>query len=503
MRVSVVVPVYNTVEYLPETLQSLADQDLPQDDFEVVAVDDGSTDGSGELLDRWAVQHPNMRVLHQPNSGWPGTPRNRGVEVAQGDYVFFMDSDDTLGREALRRMVEFADQHGSDVVVVKHVGTAGRRSSDKPWGSTPTVDADLRNVFLTLMPHKLLRRSFLQEHQLRFPEGKVRLEDGIFLARAYLLARRVSSLGDYPYYYLRRRTGGGNISSQRLDPRGYTSSIRTIISSIQELCRERELSDDLSLLVYRRKALKVFAPDRFLHAPDDDRRAWTDAVRELAEAVIPVELERKLPEPYRTRSALARAGDVAGQLAFAETHSDDAPSAAAPTGGALRRLARRGRRLVVDTVHARWDRPPAPGSRLQVELRSVTRQSDELRVAGRARLRGAPPRRLPLVLVLSRRGAPGTPEIEVPARSRRLGDDGWQTWRASVRSDLLATAPSGTWDLALRTAGGHLRTRLGARGAQVQAEPALTVPSRRRELQPYVTVQDNLSVKLAATPDTR
>ena len=76
--VSVVVPVFNAMPYLREFLESLAAQDLPDDAYEVVAVNDGSTDGSGAELDAFAERHPNVRVVHQENTGWPGGPRNRG-----------------------------------------------------------------------------------------------------------------------------------------------------------------------------------------------------------------------------------------------------------------------------------------------------------------------------------------------------------------------------------------------------------------------------------------
>ena len=82
-RVSVVVPVYNTGEPLHDLVASLDGQSMPQDDFEVIFVDDGSTDGTGQLLDELAADHPNWVVRHIPNSGWPGTPRNVGLDLLQ------------------------------------------------------------------------------------------------------------------------------------------------------------------------------------------------------------------------------------------------------------------------------------------------------------------------------------------------------------------------------------------------------------------------------------
>src|SRR5699024_7351542 len=113
--VSIVVPVYNAGRYLQDCLASLLAQDLPTDRFEVIAVDDGSTDGSGELLDELATRHGNLGVIHQENSGWAGRPRNVGMDLARGRYIFFADADDQMAPDAARALVTFADTHRSDV----------------------------------------------------------------------------------------------------------------------------------------------------------------------------------------------------------------------------------------------------------------------------------------------------------------------------------------------------------------------------------------------------
>ena len=173
-------PVYNTRPYLAECLDSVLASDLAPEELEVVAVDDGSTDGSGELLDAYAERHRNFSVIHQANSGWPGGPRNVGRAASRGEYVFFADSDDRLAPDALRAMSEFAVAHGSDVVVPKVVPLDGPARPNPVWRRT-RVDAELPLVIRTLGPWKLFRRAFLDEQDLWFPEGRMRLEDGIFV----------------------------------------------------------------------------------------------------------------------------------------------------------------------------------------------------------------------------------------------------------------------------------------------------------------------------------
>ena len=93
MRVSVIVPVYNTQNYLPECIDSVLAQTFG--DFELILVDDGSTDDSPQICDDYAARDPRVRVIHQKNAG-PAAARNAGLDHAQGEYILFADSDDRL-----------------------------------------------------------------------------------------------------------------------------------------------------------------------------------------------------------------------------------------------------------------------------------------------------------------------------------------------------------------------------------------------------------------------
>ena len=118
--VSVVIPVYNAGDYLTECLQSIADQSMGFDRIEIIAVDDASTDGSGDVLEAWAQRHPGRVtvVRFEENSGAPGGPRNRGIETATGEFLFFADPDDRLGTEALERLVGAARRDDSDLSLI-------------------------------------------------------------------------------------------------------------------------------------------------------------------------------------------------------------------------------------------------------------------------------------------------------------------------------------------------------------------------------------------------
>ena len=103
-RVSVIVPVFNSARYLSDCVESLLDIDYPS--YEVILVDDGSTDGSAEICDQFREKQPSViRVVHQENAG-PAVARNRGVELSRGDYIMFVDSDDVVRSDILSVLVD-------------------------------------------------------------------------------------------------------------------------------------------------------------------------------------------------------------------------------------------------------------------------------------------------------------------------------------------------------------------------------------------------------------
>lgn len=114
MLFSILVPVYNAEAYLPECLDSIAGQDF--DDFELILVDDGSTDGSAAICDEYAACHGNTVVIHKENVG-SVSARRCGMAVAKGDYCLFCDSDDLYENGALRRLADVVQQNNVDLVI--------------------------------------------------------------------------------------------------------------------------------------------------------------------------------------------------------------------------------------------------------------------------------------------------------------------------------------------------------------------------------------------------
>lgn len=135
MEVSVVIPVYNKVEYVERCLRSVLAQEM--DGFEVIAVDDGSTDGSGAVCDRLAAEDARLRVIHTPNGGVTAA-RRRGVEEARGRYITFADADDAMLPGGLRSLCEAIGREQADEVVATYRNQHGLH-----------VDSGLRGVVST------------------------------------------------------------------------------------------------------------------------------------------------------------------------------------------------------------------------------------------------------------------------------------------------------------------------------------------------------------------
>ena len=308
-KVSVVVPVFDPGPHIDELLASLLGQTLPPGELELVFVDDGSTDGTGARLDALAERHAHVRVQHIPNSGWPGRPRNVGLDLAAGEFVFFADNDDRLERDAMQRLYETAVADRADVVIGKVVAHHKRVPRTLFARNRHGVAFD-DPVFLRLLtPHKLFRRRFLDEHGLRFPEGRRRLEDHPFVLGAYFAAERISVLADRPVYHWIRREEEATASYDRYDAGVYFDAVREVLDLIEARTEPGPWRDRLRDHYYRGKMLNRVGGRDWLWRDEQWRRELYEAVRELALERFGEDVHERIPFNLRLRSKLMRRAD--------------------------------------------------------------------------------------------------------------------------------------------------------------------------------------------------
>lgn len=320
VKVSVVVPVFNPGSNLDDLVASVLGQSLPADEFEAIFVDDGSTDGTGERLDALEAAHSFVRVEHIPNSGWPGRPRNVGTDLARGTYVLYVDNDDYLAPQAVERLHAKATADGADVVVGKVVGHGKVVPRDLFKEDRSGVTVAWPPLLNLLTPHKLFRRAFLAEHGIRFPEGRRRLEDHVFVMRAFFAAQdRISILASYPCYHWVWRSHEANASFGRRDHEAYFHDLRDVIDVVEaNVERGSEEWERLLAHWYRSKVLWQLTAAKLERHDREYIREALDASRAVALERFPPIIDPWLPAALRVRSHLLRAGDLDGLYALAE-----------------------------------------------------------------------------------------------------------------------------------------------------------------------------------------
>jgi glycosyltransferase involved in cell wall biosynthesis len=308
--VSVIIATYNSGTLLTYALDALEAQTLPEHLIEVLVVDDGSTDDTWHYLSEFEARRSNVKIFRQPHTGGPSAGRNRALAESTGEYVFFHDADDYLGADALRRLVGVARQHDSDVVAGQ-VSWIGRPGAEP--GPTKTVfDADLLDdgVWRSLTPHKLIRRSLIEDHQLRFRDDMVQGEDQVFMASCLFAARKISILGEKDLYHRRMLNDGSNLSRQRqtLANKRLTTSrmVQVVVANTAPGARRDRL--------LRRVFVRTLPPALnrpFMAARPAERKEFLEVMRAEVFPYLPYSVLGELGDQQRLRVLTAQTGEAA------------------------------------------------------------------------------------------------------------------------------------------------------------------------------------------------
>jgi glycosyltransferase involved in cell wall biosynthesis len=323
MLVSVVIPTYNPGRYLDPGIESLIAQTLDPREFEIIVVDDGSTDGTPEHLDELAAQHPNLIVVHTENSGWAGRPRNIGIERARGEFIQFMDQDDRMAPDALRRLTEMGQRNRSDIVLGKVASDFRGVALGLYRVNRDVCSIHDSQIISSLTPHKMFRRSFLDENGIRFPEGRRRLEDQLFVVKAYFAARVISIVADeICYFYLGRDDGGNAGSNPTWDPAGYYANLREVLDVVVANTERGPKRDFLMRRFFRAQLIGRLTGGRFLTWTPDFRAEVFAAIRGVLIDYVDPSVDSSLGAVMALRAALIRADRLDDLLALARRTSD-------------------------------------------------------------------------------------------------------------------------------------------------------------------------------------
>ena len=218
--ISVIIPVYNAEEYLDECLQSILKQTIIEN-IELVCINDGSSDNSLDILNLYKTKFPNMLIIDQKNSGAPSA-RNNGLQVAKGEYVYFVDSDDYLiDYNCLNELYSIAKKSDLDILNFNHIILKNNsfnkffieRENNKIYTGKEYLSTAQKGNITNPPWDKLLRKDYLEEINFAFTSGIIH-DDAEALLRIFYQAKKVSFINIFVYVY-------------RIRPNSITTSVKT------------------------------------------------------------------------------------------------------------------------------------------------------------------------------------------------------------------------------------------------------------------------------------
>ena len=210
VKLSIIIPLYNVEKYIGKCLESIFSQQVSEDNYEVFVVNDGTPDNSMRIVENYMSQ-PNLKVVNQENKGLSGA-RNRGVKESNGEYIWFVDSDDYIDKKSIDIVLDVIEKANANVYAFPHRKVYEKDGSMEPEmkglkeGFVTMEEFSVSSLCTSCVPFYVLKRAFFIEHDLFFHEG-VYHEDMEFLAKLNVCCNEIYVCSSTLYYYLIRVSG--------------------------------------------------------------------------------------------------------------------------------------------------------------------------------------------------------------------------------------------------------------------------------------------------------
>ena len=207
-RLSIIIPFYNVEQYIAQCLESVYEQDFPEEEYEVICVDDCSPDNSLSIVERYAKEHSNLVIVRNKINRKLGGARNAGMEVAKGSYIWFIDSDDFIEKDCLSKLLNIAEKNDLDVLHFNYSNFPNDCLPNRRPQETDImtgVDTFFSQEFiwfhdLVTAWRKLYKRQFLIEYEIQFAEH-IMFEDNDYAIEVFANARKTKHISDVVYRY--------------------------------------------------------------------------------------------------------------------------------------------------------------------------------------------------------------------------------------------------------------------------------------------------------------
>lgn len=249
---SIIVPLYNTEKYIARCLDSLLNQSIPVDRYEILVINDGSPDNGKQLVEKYVSKYSNIKLFDQTNQGLYIT-RNRGIEIASGKYLYFIDSDDFIAENSLFSIIEYMKEYELDIFGFSIVATSESSLAPMNISKSDLIELEIfdgptyisQKSFRNEVVWYLVNREFLIKNNMSFRNGHG-LEDGIFTAELIYNAKRITSalLKIYGYFQRPESTMHTNNSLRnRHLLKGYEVSAIEFNNFYEHAKKEQKLND--------------------------------------------------------------------------------------------------------------------------------------------------------------------------------------------------------------------------------------------------------------------
>ena len=241
MKLSIIIPVYNVEKYVAKCLRSCVNQNVSSTDYEIIVINDGSTDNSLKIIEGIASDTNNIRIISQPNKGL-SEARNTGLKNARGEYVWFVDSDDWIEENCLGRIISKLRDEKPDILCICSCRNNGENQfSTQIFCDTTFVSGPkaLAKGLRPEAPFSIVSTSFLNKYKFRFYEG-IYHEDSELTPRMHYLASKISFLNGLVYnYYVNDQS-----IMRKPNPKKSYDLINVVCPHLSQFCDEHVKEED-------------------------------------------------------------------------------------------------------------------------------------------------------------------------------------------------------------------------------------------------------------------
>ncbi|AMK16190.1 glycosyltransferase family 2 protein [Methanobrevibacter olleyae] len=325
-KISVIVPIYNVEEYLEDTLNCLLNQTFIEN-IEVLMIDDGSTDNSRYIIEKYALDYENFYAIHKENEGL-SSGRNIGINLAKGEYIQFLDSDDYISLNGYENLYKLAKKNNADIVssyMVRlkrynikdsYLFIKGYKNINKTLDSVDLNDYP-ELIWDTFSTNKLFKKEFVEKNNLKFKTIGY-YEDVPFSLEALMLADKISIHNEIFYYWRIRETDNHSITQQYSNIDNFKDRVKMIFLS-NELLKQEKLNKELKKELYFRWIdydLNIYLTI-FYQFDKEFHQEIIDEVKKVLN-IIPNELIENLNSAKKILYKMVENNDIEGLCHFSQ-----------------------------------------------------------------------------------------------------------------------------------------------------------------------------------------